>query len=69
LQREQLAAWFSHVQQIPNPVIAAYLQCLLLTGARREELTGLKWDDVNFQWRGMSIKDKVDGIRAVPLTP
>jgi integrase len=69
LQREQLAEWFSHVQQIPNPVIAAYLQCLLLTGARREELTGLKWDDVNFQWHGMSIKDKVDGIRAVPLTP
>jgi integrase len=69
LQREQLTAWFSHVQKIPNPVIAAYLQCLLLTGARREELTGLKWDDVNFQWHGMSIKDKVDGIRAVPLTP
>jgi integrase len=69
LQREQLAAWFSYVQQIPNPVIAAYLQCLLLTGARREELTGLKWEDVNFQWHGMSIKDKVDGIRAVPLTP
>jgi integrase len=69
IQKEQLSAWFSNVQKIPNPVIAAYLQCLLLTGARREELTGLKWDDVNFQWRGMSIKDKVDGIRAVPLTP
>jgi integrase len=69
LQREQLSAWFAHVRQIPNVVTSAYLQCLLLTGARREELTGLKWDDVNFQWRGMSIKDKVDGIRAVPLTP
>jgi integrase len=69
LQREQLSTWFTHVQKIPNPVISAYLQCLLLTGARREELTGLKWDDVNFQWRGMSIKDKVDGIRVVPLTP
>jgi integrase len=69
LQKEQLCAWFTHVQQIPNPVIAAYLQCLLLTGARREELAGLRWDDVNFQWRGLSIKDKVDGIRAVPLTP
>jgi integrase len=69
IQKEQLPAWFSNVQKIANPVIAAYLQCLLLTGARREELTGLKWDDVNFQWRGLSIKDKVDGIRAVPLTP
>ena len=42
LQREQLPTWFAHVRQIPNPVIAAYLQCLLLTGARREELAGLR---------------------------
>ena len=68
LQREQLAAWFTAVQQIPNPVISAYLQCLLLTGARREELAALRWDDVNFQWRGMSMKDKIEGERAVPLT-
>ncbi|WP_313632001.1 Arm DNA-binding domain-containing protein [Massilia timonae] len=36
LQREQLRAWFSAVKQLPNPVTAAYLQCLLLSGARRE---------------------------------
>ncbi|MCH6584880.1 MAG: DUF4102 domain-containing protein, partial [Proteobacteria bacterium] len=35
LQREQLPAWFDAVKQIPNPVISAYLQALLLTGARR----------------------------------
>jgi integrase len=29
-----------------DPVKAAYLQGLLLTGARREELAGLRWDDV-----------------------
>lgn len=69
LQREQLPAWFEHVQQIQNSVIAAYLQCLLLTGARREELAALKWDDINFQWRGMSLKDKIEDTRAVPLTP
>ena len=69
LQREQLPAWFAHVRQIQNPAIAAYLQCLLLTGARREELAELKWEDVNFQWRGMELKDKIEGRRAVPLTP
>ena len=69
LQREQLKAWFSHVRQIPNPVISAYLQCLLLTGARREEMAELKWDDVNFQWKGISMKDKIEGRRQVPLTP
>lgn len=69
LQREQLANWFTHVRQIQNPIISAYLQCLLLTGARREELAELKWEDVNFQWRGMSMKDKIEGSREVPLTP
>ena len=69
LQREQLPAWFAHVRQIQNPAISAYLQCLLLTGARREELAELKWEDVNFQWRGMDMKDKAEGRRAVPLTP
>ena len=69
LQREQLPAWFTHVRQIQNPAISAYLQCLLLTGARREELAELKWEDVNFQWRGMELKDKIKGRRAVPLTP
>ena len=69
LQREQLPVWFAHVRQIPNPIISAYLQCLLLTGSRREEMAALKWEDVNFQWRGMDLKDKIEGRRAVPLTP
>jgi integrase len=69
LQREQLPTWFARVRKIPNPVISAYLQCLLLTGARREELGELKWDDVNFQWNGMTLKDKIDDVRSVPLTP
>lgn len=68
LQREQLATWFEHVRQIPNPVISAYLQCLLLTGARREEMARLKWEDVNFRWRGMDIADKVEDSRAIPVT-
>lgn len=69
LQREQLAAWFTHVRAIPNPVISAYLQCLLLTGARREELAALRWEEVNTQWRGIDLKDKIEERRAVPLTP
>ncbi len=69
IQREQLSAWFTNVRQIQNPVIAAYLQCLLLTGARREELAELKWEDVNFQWRGLTLKDKIEDVRPVPLTP
>jgi integrase len=69
LGREQLAAWFGAVRQIKNPVIAAYLQVLLMTGARREELAALKWEDVNFQWSSMKLSDKVEDFRMVPLTP
>ena len=69
IQREQLGPWFDAVRGIQNPVIAAYLQCLLLTGARREELAGLRWDDVNFQWKSIAMKDKIEGERMVPLTP
>ncbi len=69
LEREQLAGWFEEVRKQQNPVIAAYLQVLLLTGARREELLNLRWDDVDFRWKRMSIRDKVEGERTIPLTP
>lgn len=69
LQREQLPLWFQHVRNLPNPVHSAYLQALLLIGARREELAGLRWDDVDFQWKSMTIRDKVEGERTIPLTP
>lgn len=69
LQREQLPVWFAAVRQIANPVISAYLQGLILTGARREELATLTWDSLDFRWRSMTIKDKVEGERTIPLTP
>ena len=69
LQREQLKVWFEAVRGLFNPVISAYLQALLLTGARREELAGLKWEDVDFKWQGLTIHDKVEGLRMIPLTP
>jgi integrase len=46
LQREQLKAWFAAVRSLDNPTASAYLQILLLTGARREELAQLKWRSV-----------------------
>lgn len=69
LQREQLPAWFAAVRLIQNPVISAYLQTLLLTGARPGEVLTLRWGDVNTQWKGLTIRDKVEGERVIPLTP
>ncbi|MCZ2103086.1 MAG: integrase family protein [Comamonadaceae bacterium] len=75
LMKEQLAAWFGAVQTLRSAAASAYLQCLLLTGARPGELVALRWDDVNTQWRGLTLRDKDeskggrDGQRVIPLTP
>lgn len=69
LQKEQLKTWFDGVKKINNQVISSYLQMLLLTGARRNELATLEWSDVDTQWRTALIKDKVEGTRTIPLTP
>lgn len=69
LQKEQLSVWFTAVRQLGNPVMSAYLQGLLLTGARRRELSRLKWEDIDFRWKSLTIRDKVDGERTIPLTP
>lgn len=69
LQREQLGAWFSAVRQLFNPVTSAYLQTLLLTGARPGEVLEMRWEDVDTKWKGLRIRDKVEGERTIPLTP
>jgi integrase len=69
LTREQLPAWFTYVRQIPNRMVAAALQVMLLTGARPGEVLSLRWEDVNTQWRSLTIRDKVEGERLIPLTP
>ena len=70
LQRAQLRPWFAAIRSLNNATASAYLQALLLTGARREEMAALKWKDVDFQWGSIWLKDKVapEG-RKIPLTP
>ena len=69
LLREQLPAWFAAVRSIGNATVSAYLQTLLLTGARPGEVLAMRWDDLNTQWKGLTIRDKVEGERVIPLTP
>ncbi len=60
LERQHLQPWFERVRKLENPVRAAYLQTVLLTGARREEIAALKWTDIDFRWHRMDIADKVE---------
>jgi integrase len=70
LQREQLPGWFKEVRARPNPIVAAYLQGLLLLGPRREELAEVQWTDVTFGMApSLVLRDKVDGERTIPLPP
>jgi integrase len=69
LQKEQLALWFDAVKKINDPSQSAYVQFLLLTGARSNEAKTLRWQDIDFQWRTINIHDKVEGERTIPLTP
>ena len=64
-----LEHWGAKVQALPSRTASAYLQTLLLTGARPGEVLALRWDDINAQWRGLTIRDKVEGERVIPLTP
>ena len=69
LEREQLKLWFDAVRQIPSRTQSNYLQCLLLLGCRRNELAELEWENVDLRWDRLTIRDKVEGERTIPLPP
>ena len=61
--------WWGCLEQLTNRTASVYLKALVLTGARKEELAGLTWANVDFQWRKLTIADKVEATRTIPLTP
>lgn len=70
LQKEQLPVFFKEVLALPNPYISAYLLTTLITGARRNEIAALKWENVDLKWKTIHIADKIDDNgRTIPLTP
>ncbi len=69
LEPEQIRGWWEGCLQLPNPVASAYLRALVLTGARREEMAALRWEDVDFRWQKITLADKVADTRTIPLTP
>jgi integrase len=69
LEAPQVKGWWLGVEQLNNRAASVYLRALLLTGARREELAALQWTAVDFQWRKLTLADKVEDTRVIPLTP
>jgi integrase len=69
LEVAQLPGWFAGADMLGNRTIATYLKALVLTGARREEMAGLRWEDVDFRWSRLTLADKVNDTRIIPLSP
>jgi len=69
LEAAQLPGWWAGVEQLGNRAASVYLRALLLTGARREEMAGLTWANVDIRWKKLTIADKVESTRTIPLTP
>lgn len=69
IEAEQLPGWWQGVEQLSNRTASVYLRALLLTGARKEELATLTWPNVDFRWRKLTLADKVEQTRTIPLTP
>lgn len=67
LEAAQVRGWFEGVDALSNRTAAVYLQCVLLTGARREEMAQLKWTSIDFRWKKLTLADKVDATRTIPL--
>jgi integrase len=65
----QLPGWWRGTEQLSNRTAGVYLRALVLTGARKEELAALKWVHVDFQWHKLTLADKVEQTRTIPLTP
>ena len=57
------------VERLASLHAAAAIRLLVLTGCRRNEIFGLRWDDVDFEAGELQLRDSKAGARVVPLTP
>lgn len=69
LMKQHLKQWFAEVNKLSSRKIAIFLMCSLITGCRKEELLSLKWKDIDFRWKTVKVKDKIEATgRQIPLT-
>ena len=72
LTREELARLGEALRAAPAERLAsahaaAAIYLLVLTGCRRNEILGLRWDDLNFDTGQMRLRDSKTGARMVPM--
>ena len=55
----KMAAWYQAVQSLRNTTVRDYLLVLFLTGLRRNEAATLRWDDIDFESRVLTIRQEL----------
>ena len=70
LRNHEIKPFVEALRALGNPTMGAYLEFILLTGARRSEAAMLKWKDVDRKAKVLTFKDtKNHTDRIMPITP
>ena len=56
-------------ERLASTHAAAAIRLLVLTGCRRNEILGLRWEDLDFEAGEMRLADSKTGARVVPMPP
>lgn len=56
-----LPVWWQAVEDLEGHIMTDYLKLVLLTGLRRSEAAKLKWSDINFNERTLTISETKNG--------
>ncbi|MDH6149315.1 MULTISPECIES: tyrosine-type recombinase/integrase [Paraburkholderia] len=70
LRPHEIKPFVVAARALPNAVMGAYIEFILLTGARRTEAATLKWKHVDRKARTLTLKEtKNHSDRVLPITP
>jgi integrase len=67
----KIGAWYRAVRQLKNKTVSDYFLLLLFTGMRRNETLMLRWADINFQEKTLTVpreRSKTGQDHVLPLT-
>lgn len=70
LRQHEIRPFVDALRKLDNPTMAAYIEFILLTGARRSEAALVKWKDVDSKAKALTFRDtKNHTDRVLPITP
>jgi len=69
IKRHEIQPWFRAVLTLDNHIMRGYFILVLLTGLRKSEAIGLRWADIDFTERTLTVRDtKNHSDHTLPLS-